>query len=367
MKEDQTRKISELTLYPTDACNFSCDYCFATRGGRRMSRRVADRVLDFFIPDRVEERFTLWFFGGEPLLEWGLIRHIVERGREKAAENGVAISFGVTTNGYLLDQDKVGFMVREGFGLIVSYDGRLSHGEMRGPGDRNERERAKERVEENIQMALATPLGDRAICALQVPSGQVSRLYDNVMSAFNLGFKTVAMNKVVDGYRPYTGEDLKELEKQFKKLGDWVLEERLRRGGRALQFFDKHLAWLCHGARDPCNPYTCGAAKGSLSVGPSGDIYPCQRLHRRDFRLGSVFHGINQEKREEFLGLRFNQCASCEVEPCAPCFASNLERTGDPLRIPGENCAYERRLFRASRRVYRLMGFFQKNEGPWGG
>lgn len=86
-----------------------------------MTRETAEKVLDFFVhPERAEKEFTVWFFGGEPAMEWDTIEFVVSRAKELAAERGINVSFGITTNGSLLDDAKISFMNRENFGLIIS-------------------------------------------------------------------------------------------------------------------------------------------------------------------------------------------------------------------------------------------------------
>lgn len=353
------KKFSEVVVYPTTACNYSCAYCFEGNGEKPiievMTRETADKVIDFFVdPRRSEKILTFWFFGGEAMLEWELIKYFVKRAKEIATQRGMVAKFGITTNGSLIDAEKVEYMVKENFGLIISYDGKYSQSKHRGPRDC--RSCSQKRVETSIRNVASTPFSSRMTIAMQVVPGDISRLYENVMSAFQLGARNVALNKIIDSYKPYSAEDFKELEKQFARLAEFVRKEHENGGHRRVQFFEKRLNHLLGGANDSvksvlCNSYTCGACKKSISVSPSGDIYPCQRLHFKDFKVGSVFEGLDAEKRRAFLGREFKSCRGCEVEPCSPCFAANYLRNGDIMKTVRGGCEYERRLFQAVKKL----------------
>ena len=361
-------KISLVTVYPTNACNFRCRYCFQPKKTERMSKETADAMIDFFISSgRVEisDRFEFWFFGGEPLLEKELMKYIVEKSLEAAEEKGIKIGFGITTNLSLLNDSFLEFMVKHNFGVIISYDGKYNQVIYRGYGNKKQRKKLARKVEENIKKLLATPLKQKTTCALQVPAGGLDNLYKNIMTCFDLGFEHVALNKIVDSYKSYSEKDLRILDREFAKIAKFILAEKARGGRRTVNFFEKRINALKNSAMqsmsmlDPC---TCGAAKGGVAVDPLGSIFPCQRLLYNEFKLGSVFEGIDQEKRAEFLKFAFRQCKKCDVSKavCAPCFAANYERYGDILKVPPDNCKYEKLVYKHAKKIFEVLPFVEE-------
>jgi len=342
------RKISELTVVPTYGCQFGCTYCFVEDDSPSpvMSRETLDRAIDFFIPDKVDKEPRVWFFGGEPLLHKGLLKHGAERAKSVAERHGMAVTVGATTNGHHLDEDFARWCVENGFRLLISYDGHRNQRVFRGRAGRREEDAAT--VEDNVRR-LFSLRGGKAIAptaALQVPPGGISGLYEEVMSAFDLGFTSVALNRVNGKAGTYSEEDLEDLHVELGRLARFVLEEKESGGKRKVEFLEKQMGFLCDSSLIDKQLFRkgrgCGAAKGSLSVGPSGHIYPCQRMHFRSYRLGNVLSGaVKMGAREKLARHDSPGCESCGSR-CVPCYASNLEVGADLDTIPESECRFER-------------------------
>ncbi len=363
-KIESFRKVAELTIVPSYDCNFNCKYCFVkenkTLTGKIMTRETVDAIIDYFIPDKVNKTFTLWFFGGEPLIDKEIIKYATEKAQKAAQQHGVQLTVGATTNGFYLDENFVKWCKENNFQLLISYDGYENQRIFRGR--KGSRERDAVIVENNIRRCsnlLKT-------AAVQLPPGGLANLYNNVMTVFDLGFSSIAMNKITGKPGVYSEKDFNDLEREMGKLAKFVEKEQTSGGKRRVEFLQKQLDFLC----DPSflakrifqQDKSCGAAKGSLSIGPAGNLYPCQRLHFPEFKLGNVYTEVMRvAKREKLARHHPSGCQSCEVK-CAPCYASNYENGGNTLNISSDECKYELLLHRAGKKIIDSQGGEKENE-----
>src|SRR5258708_7702891 len=123
-----------LTLIVTDACNLKCSYCFQQRSPKRMTREIAERSVDLLF-QHDDNNLWIGFFGGEPLLELDLMKHVVRYSRDIARRRRKQIRFAMTTNGMLIDRATFGWLNRQKFSIKLSFDGiRPEHETERGIG-----------------------------------------------------------------------------------------------------------------------------------------------------------------------------------------------------------------------------------------
>jgi radical SAM protein with 4Fe4S-binding SPASM domain len=373
------RPVSEITVVPTYACFFDCTYCFVDKNlvptRKNLTKKKMRKIIEFFMPERVNRPFTLWFFGGEPLMMKDLVVYGTERALEAGRAHGIQVTVGATTNGYLLDTDFIEWCRETGFRLLISYDG--YHNQRIYRGREGRREEDAEVVEENIRRFHGTEIGRTLAptAALQLPPGGLDHLYENVISAFDLGFSSVAMNKITGRAGGYSDEDFRILRGQLDRLAGFVVQERRKSPGpgkrRIVEFLEKQVGYLCDtsflGKQVFHHDKSCGAAKGSLSIGPDGQVYPCQRLHYTGFSLGNVvLEMIDPDAREALASHRPATCFSCEAR-CAPCYASNFETSGDIDAIPVDECRYQKMLLASAFEVSVQTGLrMEERGGPQG-
>ena len=363
-KIESFRKVAELTIVPSYSCPFDCKYCFVkeneTLTKKIMTRETVDAIIDYFIPEKINKTFTLWFFGGEPLSDKEIIKYTTEKAQKAAQQHGVQLTVGATTNGFYLDENFVKWCKENNFQLLISYDGHENQRIFRGR--EGSRERDAVIVENNIRRC-----GDLLkTAAVQLSPGGLANLYNNIMTVFDLGFSGIAMNKITGKPGVYSEKDFKDLEREMGKLTEFVKKEQASGGKRRVEFLQKQLDFLCDTSflakRIFQHDKSCGAAKGSLSIGPTGNLYPCQRLHFSGFKLGNVHTEVMRvAKREKLARHHPSGCQSCEVK-CAPCYASNYESGRNIYNISSDECRYERLLYQAAKKIIDYQEGEKKNE-----
>ncbi|MBC7194635.1 MAG: radical SAM protein, partial [Caldisericia bacterium] len=122
------QNLKSLCLLISQKCNFKCDYCFVNEGKYNekeslMDKETSFKAVDFLIENSKTKHVEIDFFGGEPLLNWDVVKETIEYGYKKAKENGIRIRFSLTTNGALLNDDRLNFLIENSVSLIISLDG----------------------------------------------------------------------------------------------------------------------------------------------------------------------------------------------------------------------------------------------------
>jgi len=331
--------VDYLVLYLTRRCNLLCSYCFVEHGSQaRMSSDTARRALELLLPPH--RNVTVAFFGGEPLLEWGLLTEVVEL--TKRLHQGLGKpSFHVTTNGTLLDADKVAFLDREGFDLIVSLDGpRDLHDANRlGPDGTDSYTTTLEGLQRLRGTRLASRTTLRAtytpdVMALRERLDHHHRLLDQGLCRH----MTLEPVNLVGGEKSFDSPSV-DWDAVDRGIGDAArfLRDRLRQRRRAsfesLATFVRHLAF-----REPaCG--VCHAGNGYASVAPDGAIFACHR--EGPSRIGHLAAGgLDEAARAPWLDNRYYLSAKCNACPIrlvcgGPCRQDAVERGA--IHAPAES------------------------------
>lgn len=313
--------VKALCLHIAHDCNLACQYCFAEEGeyhGRRamMSFEVGKQALDFLIASSGSRRnLEVDFFGGEPLMNWQVVKDLTAYGREQEKLHEKKFRFTLTTNGVLLNDEVMEFANREMSNVVLSIDGRQEiHDKMRpfrnGKGSYELvvpkfQKLAKSRNQNNYYVRGTFTRNNLDFCR-------------DVLHLADLGFKQISVEPVVaPPEAPYSirEEDIPVLCEQYDQLA----AEMVKRHGTEKDFNFFHFMIDLTGG--PCvykRLSGCGSGTEYLAVTPWGDLYPChQFVGEEKFLMGNVFDGIwNTQLRDEFKG-----CNVYAKEKCRNCFA----------------------------------------------
>ena len=313
--------VKALCLHVAHTCNLNCAYCFASQGkyhGERavMSYEVGKRALDFLVEHSGARRnLEVDFFGGEPLMNFDVVKRLVAYARSIEDEKGKKFRFTLTTNGMLVDDDVIDFANRECHNVVLSLDGRKAvHDACRVDYAGNG---SWDRIVPKFQRFVEKRGGKNYYMRGTFTHANPDFLED-IKVMLDLGFTELSMEPVVCAEgdpAALTEEDMPIVFRQYEDLAKLMIERR--REGRPFTFYH-YMIDLTGG---PCiykRISGCGSGTEYMAVTPWGDLYPChQFVGEERFRLGDIWQGVtNHERQEEF--------AACNVyarEACRDCWA----------------------------------------------
>ncbi len=313
--------VKALCLHIAHDCNLACRYCFAGEGeyrGRRalMNFEVGKKALDFLMDNSGSRRnLEVDFFGGEPLMNWQVVKRLVEYGRSQEESRGKKFRFTLTTNGVLLNDEIMEFCNREMSNVVLSLDGRK---------EVNDRMRPFRKGAGSYD--LIVPKFQKFAESRNQTNYYVRGTFTrnnldfsrDVLHFADLGFKQMSVEPVVASPdEPYSirEEDLPRILEEYDKLAVEYIKRK--KEGRGFNFFH----FMIDLRQGPCVAKRlsgCGSGTEYLAVTPWGDLYPChQFVGQEQFLLGNVDEGItNTEVRDEF-----KLCNVYAKEKCRSCFA----------------------------------------------
>ncbi len=323
IEEVKKRKtvVKALCLHIAHDCNLACKYCFAEEGeyhGRRalMSYEVGKQALDFLIANSGNRRnLEVDFFGGEPLMNWQVVKDLVAYGRQQEKLHNKRFRFTVTTNGVLLDDEIQEFVNREMDNVVLSLDGRKEVNDRMRPF-RNGKG-SYDLIVPKFQK-LAESRGQERYYVRGTFTRNNPDFSEDILHFADLGFKQMSIEPVVgeesDPYAIRT-EDLPKIMEEYDKLAKVMIERE--KEGKGFNFF--HFMIDLDGG--PCVAKRlsgCGSGTEYLAVTPWGDLYPChQFVGKEEFLMGNVREGIvRPEIRDEF-----KSCNVYSKKKCRDCFA----------------------------------------------
>ena len=320
-KERSGDVVKALCLHVAHTCNLNCAYCFASQGryhGERalMSFDVGKQALDFLI-DHSGTRTNLEvdFFGGEPLMNWEVVKQLVEYARSVEKARGKNFRFTLTTNGMLIDDDVIEFANREMSNVVLSLDGRKEiHDRARvdyhGQG-------SYDRVVPKFQKLVKARGGKNYYMRGTFTHANPDFTRD-VFHMADLGFTELSMEPVVcapDDPAALTPDDLEIVKRQYELLAVDML--RREREGRPITFYH-YMLDLTGG---PClykRISGCGSGTEYMAVTPTGDLYPChQFVGEEAYKLGDIWNGVTENAVRE----QFRACNAYARPECADCWA----------------------------------------------
>lgn len=313
--------VKALCLHIAHDCNLACRYCFAGKGeysGQRelMSYEVGKQALDFLIANSGNRRnLEVDFFGGEPLMNFQVVKDLVKYGREQEKLHDKNFRFTLTTNGILLNDDIMEFANREMGNVVLSIDGRKEINDKMRPSRNG-------KGSYDIILPKFEKLAELRNQTNYYVRGTYTHFnldfYEDVKHLAELGFKQISVEPVVaspeDAYA-IQEEDLEVLYEQYDKLAKYMLERKKQ--GKGFNFF--HFMIDLKGG--PCVAKRlsgCGSGTEYLAVTPWGDLYPChQFVGNEDFLMGNVFEGVKNTKLRD----EFKECNVYSKDKCSHCFA----------------------------------------------
>ena len=333
--------IKALCLHVAHTCNLNCEYCFASQGkyhGERalMPFEVGKRALDFLIENSgSHHNLEVDFFGGEPLMNFEVVKKLVKYAREQEKLHNKNFRFTLTTNGLLIDDDVIAFVNKEMSNVVLSLDGRKEvHDSLRktisGQG-------SYDIIIPKFKKLVKARGGKNYYIRGTFTHNNIDFLKD-ILHMADLGFTELSMEPVVCAPdEPYalTEKDLPILKEQYELLA----KEMIKRDSENRGFtFYHYMLDLTHG---PCiykRISGCGSGTEYLAVTPWGDLYPChQFVGDEKFKLGDIYNGIvNTKVRDEFK--LCNAYARPECKDCwaklycsGGCAANSYHATGNIL------------------------------------
>ena len=320
-KERSGDVVKALCLHVAHTCNLNCAYCFASQGkyhGDRalMSFEVGKQALDFLMDHSGSRRnLEVDFFGGEPLMNWDVVKKLVEYARSVEKARGKNFRFTLTTNGVLIDDDVIEFANREMSNVVLSLDGRK---------EINDRTRVDyagngsyDRIVPKFQKLVAAR-GGKDYYMRGTFTHANPDFTNDVFHMADLGFTELSMEPVVcapEDPAALTKEDLEIVKEQYEILAVDML--RRQKEGKPITFYH-YMLDLTEG---PCvykRISGCGSGTEYMAVTPWGDLYPChQFVGEEQYKLGDVWNGVsNTALREEF-----RSCNAYARKECADCWA----------------------------------------------
>ena len=320
VKERKT-VVKALCLHIAHDCNLACKYCFAEEGeyhGRRalMSLEVGKKALDFLVANSGSRvNLEVDFFGGEPLMNWDVVKQLVEYGRSLEESNHKKFRFTLTTNGVLLNDEIMEYLNKEMSNVVLSLDGRK---------EVNDRMRPFRTGKGSYDLIVPKfqKLAESRNQSNYYVRGTFTRdnldFSEDVKHFADLGFKQMSIEPVVGPEEdPYSirEEDLPKIMEEYDKLAlEYIKREK---EGRGFNFFH----FMIDLNQGPCvykRLSGCGSGTEYLAVTPWGDFYPChQFVGNEEFLMGNVDEGI---KRTDLVKT-FGNCNVYSKEKCKNCFA----------------------------------------------
>jgi len=321
LKEKTSGVVKALCLHVAHTCNLNCAYCFAAQGkyqGERavMSLEVGKRALDFLIENSgTRHNLEVDFFGGEPLMNFQMIKDLVAYAREREKETGKRFRFTLTTNGVLVDDDVIDFANREMSNVVLSLDGRKEvHDRYRvdynGKG-------SWEKIVPKFQK-LVEARGGKDYYMRGTFTHANPDFLEDIKVMLELGFNELSMEPVVcaaDDPSALTEEDLPVVLEQYEKLAELMAERR--KAGKPFTFYH----YMIDLGGGPCiykRVSGCGSGTEYMAVTPWGDLYPChQFVGEEAFKLGDIWSGVTNKKTQD----EFMACNVYSREECKDCWA----------------------------------------------
>lgn len=314
---NEEKEVNTIELHVNDKCNFRCDYCYLKSANieyldNEMPREVAQRSVDLLFQSLVTgSTGVIKFYGGEPFLSYGLMKHVVQYARDQAVVKGKRVVFTVTTNGTLLNAEKIEWCRENNVRVTISLDGNEASNDKHrvyesGNGTyKTVVRKAKEFLQQAGYLNLRATINDGSF-----------ELKDSMLEFSKFGSKQVKFQTDFNlvGSTHVTHQDADKLMGELSDLAQiWL--EKLKSGEKIP--YGNLLEPMMKAFYTVKTPYRCGAARSLIAVSPKGELYPCHRfIDVHELEMGNVDAGLDGRQRKEFIENRVEF-----KEPCNKCWA----------------------------------------------
>ena len=313
--------VKALCLHVAHICNLNCSYCFASQGkyhGDRaiMSLETGKRAIDFLIENSQNHKnLDVDFFGGEPLMNWEVVKEIVSYAREQEKIHNKNIRFTLTTNGVLLDDEVIEFCNREMHNVVLSLDGRKEvHDRFRkdynGAG-------SYDKILPNFKK-FVEKRGNKSYYMRGTFTHHNTDFLTDILHMADMGFTELSMEPVVcppGDPCALTEEDLPTLFDQYEKLAIEMIKRK--KAGNGFTFYH-YMIDLTGG---PCiykRVAGCGSGTEYMAVTPWGELFPCHQFVGNDkYSMGNIYDGVTNTALRD----RFASCNAYTRPDCENCWA----------------------------------------------
>lgn len=333
-------------------CQLRCKYCFASTGdfgqGRKlMTLETGKNAIDFLLENSGDRKnLELDFFGGEPLMNFKVVKQIVEYARSREAEFNKKFRFTITTNGLLLDDEKIEFINKEMSNVVLSIDGRKETNDYfrvlpNGQG-------CYDMILPKYQKLVAGR-GDKEYYVRGTFTNKNLDFSNDVFALYEAGFDQISIEPVVGEGDEYalTEKELSAVFKEYENLANRILENE-KNGGK-FNFFH----FMIDLDQGPCaikRLRGCGCGNDYVAITPDGDIYPChQFVGMEEYKMGNIDEGtFNQEMKADFANCHVYskpECRKCWAKfYCSGgCNANNYQYVGDVRSAHKISCELEKK------------------------
>ncbi|MFC2020129.1 radical SAM protein [Chloroflexota bacterium] len=340
----ELKQVEYSALNVTHNCNLRCSYCYTgPKQPKEMTLRTALQSVDF-LTGQNDKGCTITLFGGEPLLEFDLIRSVVEYSQKTYGDR---VAFRMSTNGTLITPEIMSFLQEHQIYFCLSLDGNQAQHDLcrRYSDDGGSYQDAIS----NLDMIFR--FNPYTIAVSVVVPETAEHLAAGVIDLFDKGFRYVL--QTLDYSAPWTSKSLKVLKEQYKRLAGYY--SKCLKANKKIYYspFDERIKTRAHKPYGPGD--LCDLANSQIAIAPSGKIYPCVQFigtdngHFTENAIGSVFTGFETERREYFVTMNYadrKSCIGCALYGrCATyCGCVNWRATGDLRSIPTIICEHERML-----------------------
>ncbi|HHY82325.1 MAG TPA: thioether cross-link-forming SCIFF peptide maturase [Clostridiales bacterium] len=345
--------IKAMCLHAAHDCNLRCSYCFASTGDFKGERGLLDletgkKALEFLVQHSGHRRnLEVDFFGGEPMMNFEVVKKLVQYGRELEKQYNKKFKFTITTNGLLLDDEAINYINREFVNVVISIDGRPEvHNHLRktrtGMGSYDLI------VPKAVKLAESRNQKDYYVRGTFT---KYNKDFDkDVLHLADLGFKQISVEPVVASEEEeyhLSAEDLPEIFNAYERLMQAYRDRKNQ--GCGFNFFH----FMVDLEQGPCaakRSMGCGAGNEYIAVTPTGDIYPChQFVGDEEFRMGNVLNTTFNKKMQKMFGssnvFTKEKCAACWAKfYCSGGCAANAQHFSGSINEPYElGCEMEKK------------------------